>query len=185
MPAVICLDAGHSGAIEPGVVIPPWTEAKLNLILTLAVGVILQGYGYKLIYTRRGEVDNDLLGWRATLANESDASAFISTHCNGYDNPAANGVETYYAPNSRRGYHLATAIQANLVTLNYTRNRGIKEANYYVLTATHAPAVLIECGFMSNPADLTFLTNPKKQLDIANAIATGIMDWLKQDSNNL
>lgn len=178
MRSIIFLDAGHSGTVEPGAVAHPWTEARLALSITLAAGAALQSFGQRVIFSRKGEADNDLLGWRVELANDCGAVAFVSVHCNSFGTPAAYGVETFHAPGSREGSRLAAAIQTRLVGLDYSANRGVKEASYYVLTATAAPAALVECGFMSNPADLAVLTNPRAQLAIGGAIAAGIMDWL-------
>lgn len=175
---LVCLDPGHSGPLEPGAVNNKLhiTEAQLTVEIAEAAGAALEAAGIAVLYTRRGEVENDLLDWRTTLANDAAADLFVSIHINSYSNPLAAGVETYHYPGSIAGYDLAAAIQQQLASMQYSNDRGVKSADFYVLRHSFMPAALVECGFLSNFIDAGFMT--VHQHEIGCAIAQGIINYL-------
>lgn len=171
---LICIDPGHSGPYEPGACAARLTEADLNLSISLYLGELLAGRGHDVIYTREGNIQDDGLAFRASLANEARADIFVSIHCNAATSAAA-GVETFYHPDSKNGKRLASLIQGELVKANYTLNRGIKEgAQLAVLHLTDMPAVLVECGFITSAHDRKIISTSKGQALIAAAIVLGI-----------
>ena len=93
-----------------------------------------------------------LLQQRCDISNAAKADAFISIHCNSAENRDASGIETFKYPGvggvTKR---LAENIQNGLAS-NFPeeKNRGVKEAQYYVLKHTKAPAALVEVGFLSH-----------------------------------
>lgn len=174
----VCIDPGHSGEIEPGACAGGYTEAELNLAISQCIGEALETDGHLVVYTRRGEVDNDGLAWRAELANTHRVDLFLSVHCNGAASSQARGVETYHHTNAVEGVALAEFVQAALVSCNYTRDRGVKAANFAVLRLTDMPAILIECGFISSPDDRAVLIDQQMQKQIGAAVAQGIAGYL-------
>jgi len=108
--------------------------------------------------------------------NKSKSDLFISVHCNSFSNQSANGIETLYYPTSSKGKKLAQCVQNALVKTTKLTNRGIKpRTDLYVLKSTVAPAILVECAFISN-------TNEEKLLKehpevFANAIFEGIREY--------
>lgn len=144
--------------------------------ITLATGAALQAFGQKVIFTRKGDADNDLLGWRVALANDAGARAYVSIHCNSFTSSEARGVETFFATGSAKGARLA-AVRSAWSVLN-TFDRGTKAAGFSSSQPPQARQSLVECGFMSNAADLATLTKPARQLAIGGAIAAGVIDWL-------
>jgi len=154
---------------------------------------------YQVFLSRQGDMtsfpisNNDLgdLPSRVQDANKKECDLFISIHCNGNDNTSASGTEIYHCPGSTEGEKLARAIlnevlylqkvkkgryknDKNLSNLWDFTNRGIKEADYYVLTNTDMTAVLCETLFMSNKEDLKLLKNSEFQAMYAFAIAMGV-----------
>ena len=106
-------------------------------------------------------------------ANSWGADLFVSIHCNAA-NGSAKGAETYYFADSRAGRKLANHIQRQLINSLPLVDRGIKTANFVVLTNTIMPAVLVETAFIDNAHDAELLRD--KQDDFARAIARGISD---------
>ena len=109
-----------------------------------------------------------------SVANaHKDADLFVSVHMNAFAKESANGVETFSYSKSGKGHDYATKVQNELVKLGYT-NRGKKEAGFYVLRHTAAPAILVECGFITSKKDVS-IHNPVKISDAIVLAITGQM----------
>ena len=173
----ICIDPGHSGSCEPGACGGGLTEASLVLYIARFTLAELELRGHSVRLTRDGPVDDAEIDWRTELANEWGADLFISIHCNAAGRVDAEGTETYCYPGSVRGRELARRIQFCLTDALLTEDRGVKEANFEVLRETNCPAVLVECGFISNPVDREMLADPLEQWRIGAAIATAVEDY--------
>tara|TARA_R110002074_G_scaffold45138_7_gene117199 strand:+ start:5102 stop:5728 length:627 start_codon:yes stop_codon:yes gene_type:complete len=86
------------------------------------------------------------------IAEDKDKCVYLSIHHNAYGKGwnNAHGISTYHFPKSEKGFRLAQVFQNNTVEEMKWRNRGVKDANFYVLKYTKMPAVLTENGFMTN-----------------------------------
>lgn len=167
----IMLDPGHSGTIEPGACAHGLKEA--DIVLSVARLLRDKLTGHEVMLTRDDDVDDDYLSWRAELANDWGADIFISLHCNAFADPAAHGAECWIAKNhSDDSERLAYCILNRLVNQMDLADRGVKQQNFTVLTATDCPAVLVELAFITNPAEAGMLLN--MQEEFAQAIADGI-----------
>jgi len=180
---IIAIDPGHGGS-DPGAVGPAGTQEKEHtLAISLYLRNLLAQAGHKVALTR--ETDRDVaepdatageeLQARVDIANEAGADIFISVHINAAVNPAAQGGETWYY---QTGRELARCIQTQIARLGLS-DRGIKQANFYVLRHTDMPAVLVELGFISNQAEEALLNTEDFRLQAAAAIADGIEAWQK------
>lgn len=169
----VWLDAGHGGK-DPGAVGNGLKEKDITLAITLKAGKELERHGIKVGYTRKNDKTVNLNS-RGPLANKYSADVFVSIHTNAH-NSNAQGVETYSFPNSKNGARLAKLIQDEVLKAKlYTKNRGIKTANFAVLRQTRMPAALIETAFITNAQDAQLLKN--KQNEFATAIAKGILSY--------
>lgn len=174
MPKVF-LDAGHGGK-DPGALGNGLQEKNITLPVALEVGKILQRHSITVGYTRTTDTYVSLED-RANKANNFGADIFVSIHCNAFEKPSAHGVETYSHIGSVKGAKLAKSIHDEVIKARlYTRNRGTKTANFYVLRKTIAPAALIELAFITNKDDAQLLKT--KQKEFALAIAKGILNYL-------
>ena len=126
---------------------------------------------------RGSRQSTDELDWRVEMANDWGAEVFLCIHCNSFRKIEAEGTETYHYPGSEAGERLARAIQFRICDALLTEDRGVKQDNFQVLRETDCPAVLVECGFISNPIDRAMLTDPLEQWRIAAAIAEGVEDY--------
>ena len=174
MNKVVYIDPGHGGK-DPGAIGNGLQEKNITLPVTLEVGKILQRHGITVGYSRKTDVYVSLED-RAEKANNFNSDMFVSIHCNAFEKPSAHGVETYSHIGSTKGAKLAKAIHNEVIKAKlYTRNRGTKTANFYVLRKTIAPAALIELAFITNKQDAELLKN--KQKEFALAIAKGILNY--------
>lgn len=172
----ICLDPGHSGPVEPGACFHNLHEADLTLAIALQAAEALRQNGASVCLTRTGDTDDDGLTWRAALANRAGCNAFLSIHCNAAEDDTARGIESYYYPGSTLGRLLAGSVQNELNGLNYSLDRGVKDAFFTVLAATSMPAVLVECGFITQYQDRQILCDPAWQQAIGQALAHSLLN---------
>lgn len=170
----VFIDAGHGGN-DPGALGNGLKEKDITLAVTLKVGKELERHGVKVGYTRKNDKTVNLNS-RGPLANKYGADVFVSIHTNAH-NSNAQGVETYSYPGSSKGKNLAKSIQDEIINAKlYTKNRGIKTANFAVLRQSRMPAALIETAFITNKQDAAMLKN--RQDEFAIAIAKGILNYL-------
>ena len=174
----ICIDPGHGG-YDPGAVGP---SGLLEKDVTLAISKLLakELYKYDIVSVLTRDSDDtpwneqDDLQKRAKIANWHDADCFISVHCNSATNPQAHGLETYCFSRGNTSEELASTVQCSMVESLQLADRGVKTANFYVLRHTQMPAILVEIGFINNPAEEGLLAAPAFQEKAAQAIAKGI-----------
>lgn len=183
---VVIIDAGHGG-YDAGAIGKKGTKEKdVTLSVALKVGEILKNKGVNVIYTRTSDKvawqknEKADLQYRTNLSNNSKADLFISIHTNSSIIRSVKGMETYYAPGSSNSKALASAIQNKLVSSLKFPNRGIKSERFYVLRNTKVPAVLVELGFISNSSEEDILKSSKYQSSYAEAVAGGILSYLKK-----
>ncbi|NLY46751.1 MAG: N-acetylmuramoyl-L-alanine amidase [Tissierella sp.] len=168
----VFLDPGHGGK-DPGAVGNNLREKDITLAVALKVGQILKRHNVEVLYSRTTDVFVDLTP-RANMANNAKADVFVSIHVNSFNNPSAQGLETFSHTGSIKGAELAKDIQDSLLQAElYTKNRGIKTANFTVIAKSTMPAVLVELAFISNIDDSKILRN--QQLEIAESVAKGIL----------
>lgn len=181
----IMVDPGHGGtdigARGPG----GGHEADVNLGISLKLREKLEALGADVRMTRAtdtnvgppGGPQRDELRARVRLANAWPAEVFISVHSNSNVSPRPQGTETYHSRNaSQASKDLAGAVHAHMVEQTGFRDRGVKQANFYVIKNTHMPAILVETGFMSNPQEEQKLLDPVVQDKMATAISRGVED---------
>lgn len=184
----ICVDAGHGGydggavARDSGVL-----EKDINLAVALCLRDALQAQGAQVIMTR--EVDTALadagaqrkrrdLQYRVDAAQ--GAQMFLSIHMNEYTSRAESGPQVFYRAGQADSRLLAGVLQARLIAdLAPSRQRSAHTGEYYLLEHLQIPAVLVECGFLSNAQEEALLLTPAYQQQLANAICSGVRDYFR------
>lgn len=182
----IYIDAGHGGR-DPGAVAKDGTREKdIALPMSLKAEKALIDAGYNVVMTRREDVYVDFRQV-AGMANKSNADLFISIHANSAGNVTqANGIETLYCPASRGTstnnlqYPFASTVHDEIIKATGATNRGVKSRpDLAVLNGTKMPAILLEVGFMSNPAELEKLKTGSYQDKIIEALVVGVNKYFK------
>ena len=172
----VALDPGHGGR-DPGAVgIGGLQEKRVVLPITQEIARILRGRGINVVFTRRGDVEVDLAP-RVAIAERARARVFVSVHANavGGRRPDINGTETFYYQD---GLRLAQTIHRSITRSIQVRDRGVKQARFFVLRRTSMPAALVEVGFVTGRQDAANLRIPFFRKKMARAIATGILNYL-------
>ncbi len=143
----IVIDPGHGGK-DTGAVKYGLRESDLNLSVALKLASKLKAHGYRVVMTRTSDRYLSLAS-RAHIANKYSNSLFVSIHFNSATDRSAKGIETFYCSN--RGKRLAQLVQYGIKRrIGSTRDRKVKYRRFSVLRNTNNPAILAECGFMSN-----------------------------------
>ncbi len=132
----------------------------------------LRKAGYRVIMTRDSDVFVTL-GDRVRIANSNPDAIFVCIHFNSATRAGANGIETYYYSNNSAA--LAANIHRQVISGTTTDNRGIRRRGYYVLRNTRIPAVLVECGFLTNPMEAQLALQSSYRQELADRIADGVM----------
>jgi N-acetylmuramoyl-L-alanine amidase len=167
----VVIDAGHGGFDRGGIPGQRVSEKTMTLDVALRLRNVLKANGYRVVMTRDSDVFVPL-GTRVAIANSYRDAIFVCIHFNSAKRSGANGIETYFY--SRESLALASAIHVNVVRGSSTPNRGVRRRGYYVLRKTQIPAVLVECGFLTNPTEANYAENAAYRQKLAEEIAAGV-----------
>ena len=187
----IILDAGHGGEDGGAIGISGSKEKDINLKIVLKLKQKLNDTGFNVIMTRDKDVmlcpENQKkkkkitdLKNRVNIANDNKQGIFISIHMNHYEDRIQKGAQIFYSKNHPLSEEIAKNLQAEFKsTVDGNNKRDIKPAgsDIYILDKINAPAVLIECGFISNPTEEQLLNNESYQDKIVEAITNGIIKY--------
>lgn len=189
---IIVIDAGHGG-FDGGAVAPDGTNEKdLNLEIALKLEDIMTACGFDVVMVRTNDTSTDSSGEsirskkvsdmknRLDLMNKYANSVFISIHLNKFETTSPNGAQVFYAPSADGSQKLAERIQASIAKMvQPENNRVIKSGtkDTYLLYNAKVPAVIVECGFLSNAGDLANLKTDDYQKRLAFAIASGFLNY--------
>ena len=178
--ALVVLDPGHGGSAS-GAVYGGVAEKDLNLAIASQAARLLEEAGLTVLMTRRDDQDVSLYR-RSGLANTYGADLFVSVHCNAsLTNPEARGVYTAAADRQGEGWVLAEVLRQTMMAAAGAEDMGTEpRPNLAVLRTAQVPAALVECGYMSTPAELELLCQPDYQLQLAQGIAEGVLTYLAQ-----
>lgn len=181
----IVLDAGHGGRDGGSVGVNGTIEKEINLEYTLALKEKLTNSGFRVELTRK--TDDGLYSLTAPNKKLSDMSArfsiiqrtnpslVISIHMNSFSDSSAYGAETYYRANDKASKYCADLIQSSFFTYLNARNKTSKVGDYYILNCSYYTAVLIECGYISNPTEEAKLNTEEYKNQFVEAVYNGIL----------
>ncbi|MEV6850830.1 N-acetylmuramoyl-L-alanine amidase [Actinoplanes sp. NPDC051411] len=180
----IVIDPGHGGGDDHGVVVPEgplrWTEADLVFDLAARLEGRLAAAGMRVHLTRGPQPAKSMTGAeRAMLANSLGADLLISLHLDGHDNESADGVATYHygtgsGLSSTVGERLANLVQREIVVRTGMRDCRIHAKTWELLRLTQMPAVRVDLGYLTSPADRDRLVNPLFREQIVEAILAAV-----------
>ncbi len=186
----IVLDAGHGG-IDGGCEgsSPDAVESKLNLLIVKELETALKSKGFSVFLTR--ENDDGLYGStepgfklrdlqkRVEIASEISPNLFISIHLNKYVSSSRRGAQVFFKIDDKNSKNLAAKIQNSLNLLPESKRMyDPLKGDYYLLNALNIPAVIVECGFLSNPEEERLLLTKDYRKKLAKSIADGIICYL-------
>lgn len=185
--SVIVLDAGHGGKDE-GAMVDDVTEKGINLSIVLKLQKLFEDAGARVVLTRVDE--NDLssstasnhkredMKNRINIINDEKNDLLLSIHLNSYSNTSVKGAQTFYMKGNAASELLAGCIQVQFLDIDSKMEP--KSGDYYLLNNSRIPAVLIECGFLSNPEEREKLMQEEYQDKVANLIFAGTLNYFKE-----
>jgi N-acetylmuramoyl-L-alanine amidase len=195
-PFTVIIDAGHGG-IDAGAVSKTGAiEKNINLALALKVKQLSTEYQVRVLLTRE---DDKLAGgknsirasleYRTEMAKENKADLFVSLHTNAAHGPRDHGEDGINIYVSSDNHHYPQCVQfgSDLIDAlkgDYATGQDLKESKQrvWVLRESVMPAVVIECGNISNPEDLAFISDEGNQEKIARDILQGIRKYQERQA---
>ncbi len=191
---VIIIDAGHGGEDGGATGRNGVLEKDLNLTLSAMLADLLRGAGYTVVQTRtedrllcdpdtkkghrkQGDLEN-----RVKYTEKYPNSVLVSIHMNTFPTANCEGVQVWYSQNDERSAALAKQIQDGVKAhLQRDNNRRVKAAtsSIYLLRHAKAPAVLVECGFLSTPSECERLCDTVYQQKLALVFFDAICENLR------
>jgi N-acetylmuramoyl-L-alanine amidase len=175
---LVVIDPGHGGKDSGAPGLGGLLEKDVVLPISTKLARILEENGVQVVLTRDADFFVELQG-RVDIAKRVNATLFVSIHANSVDNrPEVNGLELYYFDS---GYGLAESVRQKILeNISTLKNRGTRKARFYVLRKNSMPAILVETGYMSGREDNPRLGSSEYQSRMAEGIASGILNYLKQ-----
>ncbi|MBP3321905.1 MAG: N-acetylmuramoyl-L-alanine amidase [Clostridia bacterium] len=186
---VLILDAGHGGEDGGATGLSGALEKELNLQVTLKTAELLEAMGYEVLLTRE---DDRMLGegekghkkladlkYRLEFANSHENALLISIHMNKFPMEYCKGIQLYYAPANTQSLPLAKILHALVKDFQPENQRELKEAGsaIYLLDRTTVPALLMECGFLSNAEEEALLKSEDYQKQLTCLIACTVCKY--------
>ncbi|MHA7579556.1 N-acetylmuramoyl-L-alanine amidase [Paenibacillus vandeheii] len=173
---VVIIDPGHGGRQSGAVSVTGAYEKDFNLAVGLKVQALLQQHTeIQTVITRQDDTELSLQQ-RVDIAQLNQADIFVSIHGNKFTTPVPNGIETLYS--RKESKDLADILHKHVLPITGFKDRGVKTASLHVTRETTMPAVLLELGFLSNPADEAMMLTEEYQNKCAQAIVDGIVEYL-------
>ena len=185
----IVIDAGHGGRDGGSEgTLPGSNERELNLLYANTLKKYLEEYGINVVMTRTttaglysafsSNKKKDDMEKRRQIIQKANADMVISIHMNSFPLKSCRGAHVFYNPDNEVSKNLANEIQSSMYSsLSYAKNNpGV--GDYYILTCTDVPAVIIECGFLSNPEEELLLLSTEYREKVCYAILCGIIKYL-------
>lgn len=180
----IAVDAGHGYTTSGKRTADGMREYEFNRAVANEMQQLLGGYeNVSVVFTHSDNRDVPL-NERTNKANAGKADVFISIHANAFGNGSiwnsTKGVETYvHDSKPQESFALAEAVQKELIEKTKRADRGVKLANFHVLRETKMPAILIECGFMTNQEEAQALKSASYRKTCAEAITEALATFYK------
>lgn len=189
----IIIDAGHGGFDGGAVAADGTLEKDINLLIAQKLAAILRFHGYTVIMTRtedKGtETDSSAaiadrkksdMRERLRIMEENPDAIFVSIHLNKFTTSIPTGAQVFYSPNDPESRELGLSLQTTIKRLIQPENeRTVKQAtkSTYLLYKAALPAVIVECGFLSNKRELELLKTDEYQSKMAFAVFCGIEEY--------
>ena len=190
----VIIDAGHGGE-DGGASVDGVLEKEINLSIAENIADMLTVSGCEVKTVRDEDIsvysdDADTLrekktsdlNNRVSLFNSDPANIAVSVHQNKFEQTQYSGTQIFYSTNDPNSLELAECIRTAVVMLIQRDNtRELKPAgdDIFILKEARVPAVIVECGFLSNDAERELLIDDEYQKQLAYAISMGVLDYIK------
>ncbi len=193
-PYTVVVDAGHGEPDGGAVGINGTIEKDINLQIALKLQEVLESRGVRVVMTRAD--DNSIcdrsaktlhekkvsdMHNRLEIINTSGADLFLSIHMNSFSDPKSGGLHVFYSRNHPEAEETAVLIQESIAELTGAKTHTVKVASdtLFLMKNPIPPAILVECGFISNPEEERLLNDDNYQSKIAFSIVNAVINAKK------
>lgn len=189
---VIVIDPGHGGEDGGAVSDNGVLEKDINLSIANDTSALFYLLGFDILRTRKNDMALDSgedtirkrkvsdMKKRLEIFNSSKENTIISIHQNKFSESKYHGAQIFYSPNNSKSKQLADSIKYSVKGLLQPDNeRECKKADggIYLLKNTNNPAIIVECGFISNEEECNHLLNKQYQKQMAFSITAGFLSY--------
>lgn len=193
MPAIV-IDAGHGGFDGGAIGVDGIVEKDVNLAIAQKVRLLFAVNGFETVMTREDDRSledegldtvrkrkNSDIHNRKALADSYENCVLLSIHQNKFPQSKYFGAQVFYGPQNPESKIMGELLQKRMVELLQPENTRLAKPcgdSVYLIYHAEMPALLVECGFLSNPDDAAKLTDPAYQEQVAFAIFTATAEAL-------
>ncbi len=193
----VVIDAGHGGEDGGTSSAAGLVEKDINLSIAKKLAEMLRANGVNVVMTREDDrllYDRNIdfhgrkkkldMAARLNIINQAENAIFVSIHMNSYTSPQYSGLQVWYSPHNADSEVLASVIQAgNKALLQPDNERKIKSATstIFLLDKATCPAVLVECGFLSNPDEAAEFASDDHRQRVALLLCSSILEFLYRE----
>ena len=191
----VVIDAGHGGRDGGAVAEDGTLEKHLNLAVAMKLKALLESADIRVVMTRETDIElaspdsshkkADDLKARVQLARECENAIFVSIHMNRFPVEKYSGLQVYYSENHENSIALAQTVQTVAEeALRNTHGRKVKSAgdSIYIMAHLEIPAVLVECGFLSNFEETALLKTEDYQKKLAMCLYASLIQYFSENA---
>jgi len=195
----VIIDPGHGGEDGGATGVAGTLEKGINLNISRKLRYILEFYGVNTAMTRDSDASihdegnsirkrkiSDMKN-RVKIVEKTDNPVLLSVHLNFFPKPDCYGAQVFYSPFDPESKILAEYVQLSFKTgTNDDNSRAVKKAekSIYLLNHVNCPAILAECGFLSNPNEEALLITDEYQTRLAGCIAAGYLQFSVKEQDD-
>ncbi len=201
--STVIIDAGHGGEDGGASSKNGLIEKNINLELAMMLRDLLSSKDINVVLTRdtdtllydrsadyKGKKKKLDMEARLKIIQNTDNCIFVSLHMNSFSDSRYSGLQVWYSDNNADSQTLANLVQTNIQSeLQPDNNRKIKSAgdDIYLLSNSHCPSILVECGFLSNIAEADLFRDAQYKQSLTSNLCDSIINFLETchpDANN-
>ena len=184
----VVIDAGHGG-LDGGVSSKNGVkESDLVLVLARLVGERLEGAGVKVVYTRKNKgalvggkfIKKRDMEKRLAIIKRANPSLVVSIHLNSYKDKSRRGMQVFFGVEQSKGVaeHLQEQLNNHFNEPDVGRRFSVLQGDKYILNESPCPALIVECGFLSNPIDEQNLLSDTYRNQLAEVLCSSILSFV-------
>ena len=190
----IVIDAGHGGRDNGCSGINGTKESSINLSISKILKSYLETLGIRVVMTRNdsnGLYSANAINYkqsdmekRLEIINQANPDMVISIHQNSFDDHSQCGAQTFYQQNDEKSHDFADSIQHQLLSQLDNARTESNHGDYYLLKESNVSAVIVECGYLTNPQEEIKLQTTDYQNKVAYAIMCGVVKYFELCGND-
>ncbi len=190
----IVVDSGHGGRDNGCSGRNGSVESEINLDIAKKLKVYLETLGIEVVMTRsdgnglyEANVDNykqSDMEKRIEIINNASPDMVISIHQNSYNDSSQKGAQVFYQEGDELASDFATAVQSQLIAQLPNARKEANDGDYYILKECSFPAILVECGYLTNEEEERLLMTEEYKSKVAYTIMCGVVKYFDLCGND-